>query len=229
MNLDWNQIDTVLLDMDGTLLDLHFDNFFWLQHLPHRFAAQHKQLEERAREHLQQRFAQKNGTLHWYCLDYWSEQLTIDIVSLKREIAHKIALRPHVGTFLQALRQSGRQCILVTNAHSDSLTLKLENVPLLARVDAIAVSHDYGSAKEQQSFWPLLHRDFPFDPDRTLLIDDTEAVLDAAHSFGIRHLLTLQQPDSQQEPREGLKYPAIDHFDEIMPPTTTPGGSPDAK
>ena len=26
--LAWDEIDTVLLDMDGTLLDLHFDNHF---------------------------------------------------------------------------------------------------------------------------------------------------------------------------------------------------------
>ncbi|HBT55971.1 MAG TPA: haloacid dehalogenase, partial [Pseudomonas sp.] len=32
--LNWNAIDTVLLDMDGTLLDLHFDNHFWLEHMP---------------------------------------------------------------------------------------------------------------------------------------------------------------------------------------------------
>ena len=25
--INWQQIDTVFLDMDGTLLDLHFDNY----------------------------------------------------------------------------------------------------------------------------------------------------------------------------------------------------------
>ena len=29
--LAWRDIDTVLLDMDGTLLDLHYDNHFWLE------------------------------------------------------------------------------------------------------------------------------------------------------------------------------------------------------
>ena len=32
--LDWTSIDTVLLDMDGTLLDLRFDNWFWQEHVP---------------------------------------------------------------------------------------------------------------------------------------------------------------------------------------------------
>ncbi|MCP4043692.1 MAG: haloacid dehalogenase, partial [Gammaproteobacteria bacterium] len=34
--INWNSIHTVLLDMDGTLLDLHFDNQFWLEHVPLR-------------------------------------------------------------------------------------------------------------------------------------------------------------------------------------------------
>ena len=40
--LDWNNISTVLLDMDGTLLDLHFDNYFWQHHVPVRYAEKHK-------------------------------------------------------------------------------------------------------------------------------------------------------------------------------------------
>ena len=42
MNLDWHTIDTVLLDMDGTLLDLYYDNHFWREHVPMRFAEKQK-------------------------------------------------------------------------------------------------------------------------------------------------------------------------------------------
>ena len=28
-------VDLVLLDMDGTLLDLHYDSHFWLDYVPH--------------------------------------------------------------------------------------------------------------------------------------------------------------------------------------------------
>ena len=30
-DIDWQSIDDVLLDMDGTLLDLHYDATFWLK------------------------------------------------------------------------------------------------------------------------------------------------------------------------------------------------------
>ena len=39
--INWHDIDTVLLDLDGTLLDLHFDNYFWCQHLPLCYARRH--------------------------------------------------------------------------------------------------------------------------------------------------------------------------------------------
>ena len=69
---DWEDIDTVLLDMDGTLLDLHFDNHFWLEYVPQRYAEQHGISLDAAKQELMQRYRQVEGTLDWYCVDYWS-------------------------------------------------------------------------------------------------------------------------------------------------------------
>jgi putative hydrolase of the HAD superfamily len=57
----------------------------------------------------------------------------------------------------------------------------------------------------------------PFDPVRTLFIDDNRAVLDAAARFGIRHLYTVTRPDSARPHRDGLAYPAFDDFAELLP------------
>ena len=215
--VDWNDIETVLLDMDGTLLDLHFDNFFWLEHLPRRYAEIFDRRQEEARLELIERFRTEQGNLNWYCVDYWSRELGLDVRALKEEMRHLIAVRPHVEDFLARLHASHRRVLLVTNAHHKSLSLKLEQTGLERWFDGIICSHDFNLAKEQPGFWAALASVEPFEREHTLLIDDNHAVLQSAHEYGIRYLLTLLQPDSRREARSGLYFPAILHFDEIMP------------
>lgn len=217
--LNWNDIDTVLLDMDGTLLDLYFDNHFWIEYLPQRFAQTHRRREEEARAELHQRFADLRGQLNWYCIDHWSEQLGLDVAALKREIQHLIAVRPYVPDFLRHLRSEGRQIWLVTNAHRMSLELKMERTGLGEHFDRLIISHDLRAAKEEQRFWHALHQRHPFNPERSLLIDDNVSVLRAAQRFGVRHLLTMLQPDSRQARRSpsACEFPGIVHFDELLP------------
>lgn len=217
--IDWPRIDTVLLDMDGTLLDLHFDNHFWLHHLPRRYAEIHGLPADEARARLIARFEAERGTLNWYCLQYWARELDLDIVALKREVQHLIAERPWVREFLGGLRAAGKRVILITNAHRDSLNLKMEHADITPWFDRMFTAHDFGHPKETQAFWHALHTREPFDPARTLFVDDTPSVLEAAHRYGIAHLLTLLQPDSQgpMRRREEQHYPGIHHFDEVLP------------
>ncbi len=215
--IDWSAIDTVLLDMDGTLLDLHFDNFFWQEHVPLRYAQLNALEEAQSLADLMQRFDAEQGSLRWYSLDYWSEQLQMDLPALKRELAHMVRARPFVEHFLQRLHASHRQVYLVTNAHPKTLAIKMEAVDLSPWFDEVVVSHDLDVPKEDLRFWQLLQERHPFDPQRTLLIDDTETVLQAAHEYGIAHLLTLLQPDSSLQKRLDTTFPGIHHFDEIMP------------
>lgn len=215
--VDWAVIDTVMLDMDGTLLDLHFDNYFWLEHLPKRYAEIHGVDFATATQRLSDNISQHEGTLQWYCLEFWSQQLDVDIRSLKQEIQHKIQIRPHVKEFLTRLRVLGKKLLLVTNAHPQSLSLKLEVTAIDKHLDIIISSHEFNEPKEAQAFWLALQAREQFDPERSLFIDDTPRILESAKKFGVKHLLGIHQPDSQKERRmEG--FPAIHHFDEIMPP-----------
>lgn len=215
--IHWNDIDTVLLDMDGTLLDLHFDNFFWLEHLPVKYAAHHNMDKEAALLKLTGQMQDKTGQLEWYCLDYWSELTRLPIAEIKKDVSHKIQFRPHVPDFLQALTQAGKRSVIVTNAHRDSVDLKMLHTGLDTMVDRIISSHDYQYPKEDQAFWQHLMEDEGFDIERTVLIDDSLAVLESAQRFGFKHLLCIAQPDSQKPKRKELGFKTVDKFSDVMP------------
>jgi HAD superfamily hydrolase (TIGR01509 family) len=215
--IDWNQVDTVLLDMDGTLLDLRFDNHFWLEHLPQRVAELRGVTLEAAKAELFPHMQHIEGTIDWYCLDYWSQALDLDIPALKREVCHLIGFRPQTQAFLDALGRAGKRRVLVTNAHRDSLALKCEHTKLDAHLDKIISAHDFRLPKEHPQFWHELQRVEPFDLERTALLDDTARVLRAARNYGIRHLLGVVQPDSAQPARVWEEFEAVGSFEEIMP------------
>jgi len=214
--IEWNNIDTVLLDMDGTLLDLNFDNHFWLEFVPSRFAEKNQLSIEQAKQQLAPQFKEMEGKLEWYCLDYWSDVLKLDIAGLKTEIAGLISVLPHVVEFLEAVQHSSRRIILVTNAHRASLDLKMGETCLQPFFDQIISSHDYGCPKETQAFWSKLDSQQGFNNNKTLLVDDSLAVLNSARLYGIKHLISISKPDSQQAKREIIDFPAIEDFRELM-------------
>lgn len=215
-SLPWHQIDTVLLDMDGTLLDLHFDNHFWLKHLPQRYAEHHGISLALAEAELLPLFRQHAGTLNWYCTNFWSRELKLSIRELKREVADLIALRADAELFLRALREAGKRVVLITNAHRDSLSLKMERVELSPWFERLISSHDYGFPKENQQFWFALRQDVGFDPARSLFIDDSLPILRSAGQFGVAHLLAVRQPDSQAGPKDTEEFDAVEDYRELL-------------
>ena len=213
----WQEIESVFLDMDGTLLDLHFDNHFWREHVPMRYAEHHGLDIDAARSQLLPKFRQKEGTMDWYCVDYWSNELGLDIAGLKKELDHLIAVHDHVADFLARTRQCGKRVVMLTNAHAKSLDLKMQVTGLGDAFDALVCAHDIGFPKEDQRFWARLEADEPFRKEATLFIDDSLSVLRAAREFGIHHIIAMRKPDSRSPAREIEEFNAISGFDEIMP------------
>jgi len=215
--LNWPAIDTILLDMDGTLLDLHYDNHFWQVYVPEKFAEKHGLEPAEAHAECFRRYNAKAGTLDWYCVDYWTEQLELDIVRLKEELAHLIAVHPDVTDFLTQAKQAGKRVVLVTNAHHKSLNLKMDRTGLAVHFDAMHTSHAYGLAKEDPAFWVALREAEAFDPARTLLVDDSLPVLRSARTYGIAHLLAVLQPDTRLPDKDVADFAAIRRFGDILP------------
>lgn len=215
--IDWRRIRTVLLDMDGTLLDLHYDTYFWLTHLPNRYAEVQGLPHEKARDEIQRTIQGLKGSLDWYCLDFWSDRLDMDVGALKSEVQDRIGFRADAPRFLEALKDSHCRVVIVTNAHQTGLDLKIRRTGLDQWVDGIHSTHSFGRPKEDPAFWPDLWAREPFDPQQSLLIDDNHAALRAAESFGIRHLLSIRTPDSQQPPVSEADWPAVEHFNELLP------------
>ena len=226
MQIDWSKIKTVLLDMDGTLLDLHFDNYFWRTHVPHVFAQKNGITQVNAIEKLTPLFEKHAGTLEWYCVDFWSDQLGFDIMTYKREITEKIAYRPNAQAFLQQCRAEVDDVRLITNAHRKVLNLKIEHTQIDQYFDSMHCSHELDHPKEQQQFWHNLNKISSFDPTTTLFLDDSEAVLESADTFGIKHIYSIAKPDSQKERDTNSRFTMIETFLKLETNTEQDKNSP---
>lgn len=213
----WGDINTVFLDMDGTLLDLNFDNHFWLEHVPQRYAQARGIGTAEAKHELLERYRSREGTLEWYCIDHWSRELGLDIALLKEEVHHLIAVHPHVVGFLEAVRAAGKRVVLVTNAHQKAIALKMQRTELAGHFDRIICAHELGLPKEQVEFWARLHAIEPFMRESTLFVDDSVSVLRAARDYGIRHLCAVLRPDTSQPARSVTEFTSIHDFSELMP------------
>jgi putative hydrolase of the HAD superfamily len=212
----WEEIDTVLLDMDGTLLDLRFDNYFWLEILPERYARRHELSLEAARARLAPLFREKQGTLDWYCIDFWSRELSLDIAELKREACGEVRFLPGAERFLQALHERGRAPVLVTNAHRGVLEIKAARTGLARYFQRVVSSHDFGVPKEHPRFWSQLQEQLGFDPARCMFVDDSIPVLNAARAHGIGHIFAITRPDWTQHARPMEGFQAVERVELLL-------------
>jgi 5'-nucleotidase len=207
---DWSGIDTVLLDLDGTLLDQAYDNHIWRDLVPQRFAiAQGLELPAAYAE-ISRLFAERSHTLDWYSIDYWSRALSVDIGALHREVRSHVAWLPGARDFLLRMRAAGKRTVLLTNSHPIALAVKHEETGVLELLDEAATSHDFGAPKEHPRFWDAALARFGYDPARSLFADDNTAMLDAARTAGIRWVIGVRHWDSRGSRREHTEHPAVD-------------------
>lgn len=214
----WRELDTVLLDLDGTLLDLAFDSEFWGERIPAEWARRRSISLEQARAQLRPRFAACEGTLDWYCVEYWSRELELDIRALKQDVAHGIRWLPGAREFLRRVRALGKRLVLITNAHPVTLAIKDQRTEVISYFDAGFSSHHFGAPKESSQFWSELAKVEQFDPARSLFVDDSLSVLRAARAAGVGIIYAVSKPDSSGAARMQREFPAVDAVAELLEP-----------
>lgn len=208
-DITWHDVDTVLLDMDGTLLDLAFDSHFWQKSVPRALSVKRQISLADAHQLIDREYHSVRQTLDWYCLDYWSERLQLDIYAMLDQHGHRAALRDDTLPFLQALKAAGKQRILLTNAHPHNLAVKLKHTGLASHLDLLLSAHTFGYPKEDQRLWQAVADRTGFDARRTLFIDDSETILDAAKTFGVRYCVGINNPDSDRDTQFFERHPGI--------------------
>ena len=215
--IGWREIDTILLDLDGTLLDLNFDLHFWLEYLPLVYAEKHNISHQEAKDRIMPILNAEMGKLSWYCLDYWQAKFDMDIVKLKLNISHLIQVLPHAKDFLVEARANNKKIILATNAHRQTIKLKMSIVQLEGYFDDIISSHDYGVAKQEQGFWTRLSVEHNLNKERTIFFDDSLDVLKSAKQFDIKHIVAISKPSSKKASKKVPGFVNIVDFSEVLP------------
>ena len=204
-----NLCETLMLDMDGTVLDLAYDNYVWKELVPARYAETKGMSVEDARSRLYAKYRAIQGDIELYCLDHWSERLGLDVLELHRDVNDRIVYLPGARDFLQAMHENDVRVLLVTNSHPDTLALKDEVTGLAGFFDAIYTSHEFGYAKERQEFWYALQEEEGFLRESTLFVDDNRTVLESADTYGVEMLVEIEQPDSSEPRKNGSAYAGV--------------------
>jgi putative hydrolase of the HAD superfamily len=215
--IDWTSIDTILLDMDGTLLDLNFDLHFWLEYFPLVYANKHNISHQQSKDKILPILKAEQGKLHWYCLDYWQNIFELDIAKLKEDVAHLIQIHPFVLEFLTQAKQHNKRIYLVTNAHRKTVQLKMRITNLESYFDEIISSHDYNIAKEEQGFWQKLEQTLQLDKTKSIFFDDSLSVLNSAKEFGIGTIVAISKPSSKIATKTVEGFINIETFEHTLP------------
>jgi len=214
--LNTHAITHVLLDMDGTLLDKYFDDYFWEHLVPERYADKHGITFGKAKEDLLRKYKSHEETLNWTDIDFWSRELGLDILALKEQIRHLIEVHPHVENFLQLMKKKGKKTYIATNAHYKVLGMKLNKTDIGKYLTGSITSDAMGSPKEKMGFWQQAERQLGFRKEHTLFVDDTPAVLKTAKAYGIKYVVYKALGNSHMKPGISTEFPAILDFNELM-------------
>ena len=158
----------------------------------------------------------ERGTLKWYCTDYWSEKLGLDLKRITETYMNDIQDFEGTHTFLTNLQSMKKTIIIVSNAHRDTINIKLTKTKLWSYFDDVISSHDYGYPKEDINFWINLEKNLLFEKTKSVLIDDNIDSLKRASEFGIKDIIGVTKPDSTRANLIINDFPTVSNISELI-------------
>ena len=214
METQSNKVTTYIFDMDGTILDLHFDRQVWNLRLPEKISQELSISLKSASALIKDMLSPQKNTLNWYSLEFWNKEFSINMSEIEDEMAHLIKPRCGAIECLRDMQHKGRM-ILASNADPKSMSRKLSLTGIGHYFNTIISAHEIGFCKEELGFWEKLQTQLNFFPENTILIDDNLTVLKTAKNFGIAHLYGIRYPSSQGASITSSEFQLLNNFNEL--------------
>jgi len=190
-------IKNFLIDLDGVILDLKYDSFFWKEHIPKIYSKLHQISYKEAQTITKQIFNYKKKTMDWYDINYWSNMLSFDVNKEKENNMERIALINGSKNFLEDLIRHDKNLYLITNAHPKTLQIKLKKYNIRKYFKSIICSHELNYIKEETQFWYILKNKLNIRFEDSVLIEDSLDNLMAAQSAGLKNLVYVSKKSPQ--------------------------------
>ena len=215
--LNWDRIDDVLIDMDGTLLDRHFDNFFFEEDLPRRYVAMQGLSFDASRGTVNGDVPVGGRELAWTDLHYSSGRVGIDVVAMHLSQLTLIGFLLGAEDFLKAVRIKGKRRA-ATNAHEAGVAVKSAKTGLDRYVGSDRRRVRSGlSQDEMPEYWPGPAAGW-LDSTRAALsmLTTTEMCSAAASHYGIATIIHSAKSSSQLPPVQSSKFASVEHLPALL-------------
>ncbi|WP_449433142.1 HAD family hydrolase [Pseudomonas putida] len=199
MHQDLNEIEAVVFDLGGVLVDWN------PRHLYRKIFVN----DEAAME----------AFLKDVCNTAWNERQDrgrawVDAIS--EAIANHPAHEPHIRAYrdrwdemlsgalddtveiLEELHTAGVRLIALTNWSAETFHIAEQRFEFLNRFEGVVVSGKEGLMKPEPEIFQLLIRRYGLSPSRTVFIDDVQKNVDAAAALGLRGIRFTDAPQLRE-------------------------------